>query len=416
MHNLKDCSSVNVPSNNSSTRKSLKEANLSNISIKSEGDSNKAIETSVISSTNLRRSSRVPKFINLESKDYESIAKASNMKCNNSETDISIQSSIVASIKKNNKLCHKIAKKSSKTNKKVKLDVEKPNKPFIFKTTSSKGKSLKSKPELALLEASNHLQLNSEVQMTGKKRLFNGSSSTNRDMEPSFESLGSGMDSNSEDKPKKKKVPVLPENEAVINSYVKYQTYFTETTLKSGLINYAKTADSLESSDKASSCGKEQTSKHDKLHCENSNSSNKVFSPIPPNKINSGSSDNACESNKVTTLLDFSSLKDTKYIKAVELNLSVSEAMTGNRTISTMASLDMDIINSITHFRSHSNSSNKMNRSLSKGKKDARPTIFSIVKTNNKKVDSTERTKSNKAYGKDNKSKIHTSINIISKI
>jgi hypothetical protein len=91
-------------------------------------------------------------------------------------------------------------------------------------------------------------------------------------------------------------------------------------------------------------------------------------------------------------------------LKAKELNLSVSEALTGNRTISTMASLDMDIINSLTQYRTYSINNAVKSRSVSKNKNgnqilqketEKKPTIFNIVKTTNcKKPLEKDKTKS----------------------
>ena len=445
MHKVKDGSSVNTISNISTPRRSMNMGSFCSVmSNKSGSEFNRAIDISINSGSNLRRSSRVPKLINLESRDYESIAKPTVLKCNSSETDASVQSSIVLSIKNSCKLSQAAAKKSAKKPK-VKFAVQKPNKPVLFKATHQKSKA-KVKEEKKNMSNPNQIDKNEtaaddsnhSVKLIGKKRTKNSNSTisnavkernSRRGSYPSTENAESCQGTNNEEKPKKKKVPVLPENEAIINSYVKYQNYFNETTLK----NYSLKSGKGDNEEKPKS-EEESKSNYDdasvklseiyrndndlkndkveknsvKLSSVNNNSNNSIS--------NNASSLEICSNKTIQsqTKLDITALKDLRCIKAKELNLSVSDALTGNRTISTMASLDMDIINSITHYRSYSNNSMVKSRSQSKNKKDnndKKPTIFNIVKTNTKKPEKTK----NRLIRKDSntKSKKFFNINIL---
>lgn len=415
MHKVKDGSSVNTISNISTPRRSMNMGSICSVmSNKSGSEFNKAIDISLNSGSALRRSSRVPKLINLESRDYESIAKPSVLKCNNSETDASIQSSIVLSIKNSCKLSQAASKKSAKISKN-KSNIQKSKKPVLSKLscTNSQAKIKRTRNNKTKVKHNSNNQtavdsIDNSDKFTGKKRNKNSNSTISNavsdkkskvDSHPSNENTESCQGTHIEEKPKKKKVPVLPENEAIINSYVKYQAYFNETTLKTFPFKINTDKENPEDKQKSEGsvkgnfdeCSLKLVENKDNKDSKDSLYNNKFTSPVisykeSNNKTDSNVSNLEICSNKTIqseTKLDFNLLKDLRCIKAMEKNLSVSEALTGNRTISTMASLDMDIINSITQNRSYSNNTKAKSRSQSKSKK---PTIFNIVKTNSKKT------------------------------
>ena len=490
MHKVKDGSSVNTISNISTPKRSLNMGSFGSvISNKSGSEFNKAIDISISSGAALRRSSRVPKLINLDSRDYESIAKPSVLKCNSSETDASVQSSIVLSIKNSSKQSQAASKKNHHNNQvKDNFCLRNALEPVLL-TNSNNKNGKKGKKQKTQLESHNqydkenstkNLRKNSSeivensissVIFTGKKRNKN-SDSTNSNASNAVKERKRQVESilteqtescqglSYEERPKKKKVPVLPENEAIINSYVKYQEYFNETTQRTCKFLLEKEKDK---SQEISTNNKQDYHKQGNLelnelqenkftennsinesnpnynmsndidYIKASHTNNKSNLNVNINKFSSNLTDtkskvkktskktSKCETNSNSNLdicsnktvqsqsqsdtkLENSLLHDLRCLKAKDLNLSVSEALTGNRTISTMASLDMDIINSLTQYRTYSINNAVKSRSVSKNKNgnqilnketEKKPTIFNIVKTTNcKKPLEKDKTKS----------------------
>lgn len=279
---------------NTKKKEKTQEINNDEFMDRSSTDSKKEIGTT------RRKSNRIPKFINIDDMDYEHISKPSfakkheernsqnfsDQKTDENNKKTNFDKGLIESLTKNIlfkkkafasrlRICKNRRNKASlcKYSKLNKKKYKRKQKDFVVSYNSSKNeentnsdnnhqitsekneennnddenKILLTQKENTLIKKNKAYLSNGEVKIKYKRRKLKMKGSLLDNSEfvisvcPDLIVIKSEIlnydPSNDISMKKKKKVPVLPENEAVINSYVKYMQYFNESTQ---MINFPK--------------------------------------------------------------------------------------------------------------------------------------------------------------------------------